>query len=170
MAGMLLILAALSAMVLVYIMTAKREQVSQTTAVPAEPVDPFAGMRYSDDHAAKGPKDDASVLEAAEITELLSSVEFESKLDSWEQARVLQGQAKELMESFQVLRQDGDPSWRDQAREARGLYEEAVQRADVYYQELTAAIGSSAYQATRVEKLLQAWRRDLIGLHKTVGR
>lgn len=163
----LFILVAVTLMVVVGIMFAKRAEPEVTPETESTPVNPFESMTYSDDHSPKQAKDDTDPEEVARI---LESVEFQSKLNSWEEAQDLRGQAKVLMAEFQALREKGDADWHDKAREAKELYEEAVQKATVYFNELKDAVGADAYPTQRVEKLLVTWRRDLIGLHKTVGR
>lgn len=165
----LFILVAVTLMVVVGIMFGKRAAPTGTGTPEAEStkVNPFESMTYSDDNTPKKAKDETDPEEVARI---LDSIEFESKLNSWEAAQDLRGQAKAKMAEFQALREEGDAAWHDAAREAKDLYEEAVQKATVYFNELKDAVGADAYPTQRVEKLLVTWRRDLIGLQKTVGR
>ena len=168
MAGMLLLLLALTAMVVLFIMTNKRVASEQAQDPEPERVDPFAHMNYKDDDT-RAKDDDAGAKSVAEVAALLESVGFQDEVDNWTKARDLQGEAKDLMAAFQVERADGDPDWRVKAREAKRLYEDAVRRGEVYQDALVAEVGDGAYEAKRLDKLLQAWRRDLMGLRKTVG-
>lgn len=168
--GALLLVLAMAMMAVVYIMMAKGQQTGSGPAPsPAEPVDPFAGMSYTEDDVGRGPSDGADAKSAAEVDALLSSVAFEDEVDNWDRARDLQAEAKQLMVTFQGLRDDGDAGWRDPAREARAKYEDALLRGDVYRDALAESIGEEAYEVQRLDKLLQAWRRDVMGLRKTVG-
>ncbi len=169
MAGALLLMLAVSALVVVGIMMGKSAK--QTPAPTPEPerVNPFAHMDYSDEGPKAGAWDDAGAMSAAEVDALLSSVEFKDELNNWERARDMQSEAKDLMAEFQELRGDGDADWHEVAAKAKKKYEEALQRGEVYHDALSAAIGDNEPQSTRLEKLLQAWRRDVMGLRKTVG-
>ena len=168
MAGILILMVALTAMVVLFIMTNKRVVSDGTPAPAPEPVDPFAHMDYSEDDAEATDWDEAGELSAAEVDAILASTEFQDELSNWDRARQLQGEAKDLMAAFQGEREAGDAGWRDKARDAKTKYEEALQRGEVYRDSLAGAIGEEDYQVRRLDKLLQAWRRDLMGLRKTV--
>lgn len=156
---MFFLLVILSGLTVFGIMMGKRQAAQQApVAEESAPVDPFAGMTYSEDDVGKQAVSSSGSL-----------ADFESEAELWLRARDTYAEAQALIDQSSLQRAAGDPTWRILSVEAKELVEEAVQRGEVWRAVLVEEGGEGSNDVARLDKTLQKWRRTQMILHKTVG-
>ena len=148
----------LGAIVVLGIMASKNRKKDTREVDVVEKRDPFEGLER-----------DEAVLRKAPKATGFSGKSFESEALEWAAARDIQAEAAELHAKSATLREAGESEWREVGREAKGLYEQAMEKGRAYRKVYAGEFGEAAAETKRLDKTLDIWNRALTGLHKTVG-
>ena len=153
---------ALAAMVIVGIMATKQARTEKPQEEVAVYEDPWEGLPPDVPAPRKAPTSTGSSSSSF-------SPDFSSQSSAWAEAESIQQEASKLHIQSSDLRLAGDAEWRTVAKEAKELYEEAVEKARAYRVVFVSEFGESAPETTRLDKKIDKWNKALFGLHKTVG-
>ncbi|MFT4710176.1 MAG: hypothetical protein ACI9D0_000766 [Bacteroidia bacterium] len=151
------VLGILSAIIVLGIMASNKSKLDNKEPVVVVVDDPFAGL------APDIPVTDKKPIAGGGF----SGMDFESQADAWTEAQDIQARAAVLHSRSSDLRLAGDAEWHDVAKEAKDLYEEAVEKARAYRVIYAGEYGEDSTLTKRLDKSIDIWNLALIGLHKT---
>lgn len=140
------------------IMASKGGQREQVVDEVVEKRDVFEGLDRTETVTRKAPKDVG-----------FSGKSFESESTEWVTAQEIQARAAELHAESNKLREDGDSDWRKTGKEAKELYEDALEMGRAYRAIFAGEYGETTTKTKRLDKTINTWNRTLMGLHKTIG-